>query len=232
VGISSLKHHGTIYIKENIMKQCCTCKDMVSLDSFYKSSNNKDGLQRQCKKCKKASEKPDLIAARSKKYRSNNLERSKNASKTWRANNPKYSIEYYYDNKEKWLERTAKYIATKYKTDPLFRIQRVLSTQVWSYLSGKNKSQRTMQLIGYTAEELMVRLGERQSGFDLDHKIPLTWFKHHTPLHIIWHLDNLQWVETKQNQSKGNRYMHPVSESYLQTALPYVLKSRLPYFNA
>ena len=204
------------------MKQCCTCKDLVSLNSFYKSSNNKDGLQRQCKKCKKASEKPELAIARSKRYRSSNPEKSKDASKAWRANNPKYSIGYYYDNKEKWLERTSKYTAAKYKKDPIYRIQRILSTQVWSYLSGKDKSQRTMQLIGYTADDLVVQLGERQLGFDLDHKIPITWFKHDTPLHIIWHLDNLQWMEAKQNQSKGNRYADQVSEDYMQLALPFL----------
>lgn len=206
------------------MKQCCTCKELVSLDSFYKSSNSKDGLQRQCKKCKKASEKPELIAMRSKKYRSNNSEKSKEMSKAWRKNNSLYSINYYHNNKEKWLERTRKYTAAKYKTDPLFRIQRILSVQVWSYLSGKDKSKRTMQLIGYTAEEFIAQLGQREPGFDLDHKIPITWFKENTPLNIIWDLDNLQWISIKDNRSKGNRTVHPVSESYLQIVLPYIKK--------
>lgn len=195
---------------------------MVSLDNFYKSSSSKDGLQRQCKKCKKACEKPELVVARSKKYRSNNLEKSKDISKAWRINNPKYYTKYYYDNKEKWLERTAKYTATKYKTDPLFRIQRILSVQLWSYLSGKDKSERTMQLVGYTAEELIIQLGERESGFDLDHKIPITWFKKTTPLSIVWHLGNLQWIDATENRAKGNRYMTPVSEEYLQLALPFI----------
>lgn len=211
------------------MKQCCTCKDLVSLDNFYKSSNNKDGLQRQCKKCKKASEKPELVVARSRKYRNNNLEKSKDVSKAWRINNPKYYTKYYCDNKEKWLERTAKYVAIKYKTDPLFRVQRILSTQVWSYLSGKDKSQRTMQLLGYTADELVVQLGDRQPGFDLDHKIPITWFKENAPLNVIWNLNNLQWIDAEENQIKGNRYMTPVSEDYLQIAMPYILESYLPH---
>ena len=211
------------------MKQCCSCKDTISLDNFYKSSSSKDGLQRQCKKCKKACEKPELGVARSKKYRSNNLEKSKDVSKAWRINNPKYYIKYYCDNKEKWLKRTAKYVATKYKTDPLFRIQRILSTQVWSYLSGKDKSQRTMQLIGYTAEELVIRLGERQPGFDLDHKIPVTWFKENTPLNLIWDLNNLQWIDTKKNQSKGNRFPHPVPKEYLQLAILHIKDEYLTF---
>jgi hypothetical protein len=211
------------------MKQCCTCKELVSLDNFYKSSNSKDGLQRQCKKCKKAFEKPELMVARSKKYRNNNLEKSKDASKVWRINNPKYYTKYYDNNKKKWLERTAKYTANKYKTDPLFRIQRILSVQLWSYLSGKDKNERTMQLIGYTAEELIIQLGERKSGFDLDHKIPITWFKEDTPVKVVWHLDNLQWIDVKENRAKGNRSAHPVSENYLQLAIPHIKEEYLTF---
>lgn len=211
------------------MKQCCTCKEVLSLDSFYKSSSSKDGSQRQCKKCKKTFEKPELVVARSKKYRDNNLEKSKDVSKAWRINNPKYYTKYYANNKEKWLERTARYTATKYKTDPLFRIQRILSVQVWSYLSGKDKSERTMKLIGYTAEELIIQLGEREPGFDLDHRIPQSWFKLNTPVHIVWDLNNLQWMDAEENQIKGNRYMTPVSENYLRIAMPHILESYLPH---
>jgi hypothetical protein len=79
-----------------------------------------------------------------------------------------------------------------------------------------------MKLIGYTPQDFVDRLGERKPGFDIDHKIPITWFNEEAPLSIIWHLDNLQWIETKQNRAKGNRRMHPVTEEYWNVALPYL----------
>ena len=204
------------------MKQCCTCKISKSLDNFYKSKFSLDGKQRQCKACRKLSDKPELSKVRSKRYRDTHLEIVKAKSKAWRDANPNYSIEYYYDNKEEWLKRTARYSAAKYEKDPLYRIQRILSSQVWYFLAGKAKSQRTMKLIGYTLQDFVNKLGERKPGFDIDHKIPVTWFTEEAPLSLIWHLDNLQWMEAKQNKAKGNRHMHPVPESYLQQALPYI----------
>ena len=212
----------TIYRKEKAMKQCCTCKISKPLENFYNAKSGLDGKQRQCKECRKLSDKPELSKARSKRYREAHLDEVKAKSKAWRESNPTYSINYYYNNKEEWLKRTAKYSATRYENDPLYRIQRILSSQVWYYLAGKTKSQRTMNLIGYTPQQFIDALGERQPGFDIDHKIPVTWFTEETPLSIIWHLNNLQWIEAKQNKAKGNRHMHPVSENYLQQALPYI----------
>jgi hypothetical protein len=144
------------------------------------------------------------------------------SSKAWRNKNQKYSLEYYYNNKKAWIDRNARYIRNKYKTDKNYRIEKVLSSQIWSFLNGKTKSNRTMKLIGYTAQEFVNRLGLGLDNQQIDHKIPITWFKKLTPLDIVWNLDNLQWMDAKENQTKGNRFAHPISERYLQLILPHI----------
>jgi len=206
------------------MKCCCTCKIEKSFEEFYSSSSTSDGYQRQCKMCKKSSNKPEHNKQRCKKYRQTNTEKAKETSKAWRANNSEYSINYYHNrtDKQELFEKGARYIKERYSADSIYRLKKKISSQVYSYLRGKDKSKRTMQLIGYSLEDFVSRHGSGIIGQDLDHKIPVTWFTEDAPLSLIWHLDNLQWMEAKQNKAKGNKHMHPVPESYLQQALPYI----------
>jgi hypothetical protein len=37
----------------DLLKKCCTCKKALPLDSFYKNKAHKDGLQGDCKNCRK-----------------------------------------------------------------------------------------------------------------------------------------------------------------------------------
>ncbi len=204
------------------MKQCCTCKIQKPLEDFFKSKKDIDGVQRQCKVCKKKSNKPEANKVRCKKYREKNPKRSADSSKAWRDKNQNYSLDYYYNNKEAWIGRTARYLKDRYNTDGYYRIQKILSSQVWSFLSGKTKSSRTMKLLGYTAKDFVEILGLGLEDQQVDHKIPITWFVEDTPLNIVWSLDNLQWIDAKQNRSKGNRFADPVSEEYLQQVIPYI----------
>lgn len=216
--ISSLKHHGTIYSK---MKICCTCKLLKELHQYYASKSTKDGYQRQCKQCKKDSSAP-TSKARSKRYRHNNKEKHQVASKRWRESNKDYYITYYKNNKDKWLQRTKSYSYRRYKSDPAYRVRRVLCSQIWSFLKGKTKKDTTSKLLGYTYNDFVIKLGTGKPSQEIDHKIPSTWFNEGTPVAIVWHLDNLQWIDSVNNRSKGNRYAHQVTEDYLQIALPYI----------
>jgi hypothetical protein len=206
------------------MKTCCTCKLEKGFEEFYSSSSTSDGYQRQCKECKKLSNKPEHNRKRCKKYRQSNPEKLKEISKAWRLNNPEYAIDYYHTkvDKQKVYDRGAGYIKKRYNNDPAYKLKRKLSSQVFSYLKGIDKSKQTMQLIGYSVEDFICKHGSGGDGYELDHKIPITWFKINTPVNVVWHLDNLQWIEAKTNKAKGNRYAHPVPESYLQIALPYI----------
>lgn len=204
------------------MKVCCTCKVEKNFSDFFKSKKQADGCDRQCKLCKKKSNNPHLNMARCKRYRENNPDEARRSSKVWRDNNPEYSLSYYYDNKAAWIERCARYTRERYHKDPAYRLKRKLSAQIWNFLHEGKDNQRTADLLGYTYEEFHSRLGTGCDNQHIDHKIPVTWFKKDAPINIVWHLDNLQWLDANENQTKSNRYAHQVSEGYLQQALPYI----------
>jgi hypothetical protein len=211
------------------MKYCCTCKIQKPFEEFFKSKKATDGIERQCKICKKNSNKPEANRIRCKNYRERNPEKSVDSSKAWRNKNQKYSLEYYYNNKKAWIDRNARYIKNKYNTDANYRVQKILSSQIWSFLNGKTKSNRTMELLGYTAQDFVQMIGLGSDSEQIDHKIPVTWFKKDTPLNIIWDLANLQWIDIKENQSKGNRFAHPVSKEYLQLAILHIKDEYLTF---
>ena len=55
----------------------------------------------------------------------------------------------------------------------------------------KAKENRTINLLGYTVEDFIQVCGQGQGDQQIDHKIPVTWFKEGAPIDVIWHLQNL-----------------------------------------
>jgi len=147
------------------------------------------------------------------------------ASKRYRDRYPEKRLErnrkYRKENPERMRKIHTDYGNMRYRTDPIYRLQTILRQQIVDYIKyGKNE--RTAHILGYTAEDFITRYGEGTSTDHIDHKIPKSWFKEDTPVNLVWHLDNLQWLDGVENDSKGNRYAHTVSDNYLQQALPYV----------
>ena len=62
-------------------KQCVKCKKVLTLNDFHKNRNEKDGLQRRCKECKKNN--PETT----KLYRIKNFEKRKIELRKWRQEN-------------------------------------------------------------------------------------------------------------------------------------------------
>ena len=210
------------------MKKCCKCKESKEYSEFYKQKSSKDGFGRQCKSCKKLSEDLNLNAERLRRYRKNNPDKSKHQSEAWRIKNQEYQRRYYEANKRDLLESrreyNRKYKNELYNSDEVFRLKCKLRAQVCSYLTGKNKSESTEKLIGYTVKQFIEMHGEGKVSYDLDHKIPLSWFKQNTPIDIIWNLSNLHWIPLRENRSKNNKYMTAVSDEYYELAAPYILE--------
>ena len=199
------------------MKQCKTCKTDKELDQFSNSKRNAGGKLPNCKLCCKLKVNKEATNAASKRYRDNNPSKRYERDKKYRK-----------ENVDKVKIKRRLYLNERYKTDPTYRIQAILRQQVVDYIKYK-KSERTSQLLGYTAEDFINIYGIGGSHEQLDHRIPQSWFKLNTPVHIVWDLNNLQWIDTEENQIKGNRFAHPVSEKYLQIVMPYILESYLPY---
>lgn len=84
------------------------------------------------------------------------------------------------------------------------------------------KTQKAFNYLNFTKEEFILKFPIIGRGMHLDHKIPVTWFVLGSPVGVIYDLDNLQLLSARDNISKGNRYCHPVSQSYYDLALPHI----------
>ena len=78
---------------------------------------------------------------------------------------------------------------------------------------------------GYSLKQLGEHLDE--IGYDtsvnqIDHKIPVSWFEHGTPSHIVNHLHNIHCLTPTENRSKKDHFAHPVSKSYYHESLPFI----------
>ena len=92
---------------------------------------------------------------------------------------------------------------------------------------GKSKESSTQELLKYSALELkehLDNLGMKWHEHNIDHKIPITWFKPETPPHIVNDLRNLHPLDFDLNISKGNLYMHPVTSDYLDIVKEWILE--------
>lgn len=199
------------------MKQCKTCGELKPLDEYSDSKRNAGGKRPNCKVCAKLAVNKEAQNAASKRYRDRYPEKRLERDKKYRA-----------ENSGKLKAARNNYLDKRYKTDPVYRLQTILRQQIVDYIKYK-KNERTVDLLGYTAEDFINRYGKGEVNDHIDHKIPKSWFKEDAPISVVWHMDNLHWLPIKENSSKGNRYMTPVSEKYLQIAMPHILESYLPY---
>lgn len=192
------------------MKTCKTCKQDKPLTEYYKGKGYRGGRNPNCKVCMKVVVNKETRKAASKRYRDNHPGKRLEQARKYRE-----------ENREKMRKIVTDYGNMRYRTDSIYRLQTILRQQIVDYIKYK-KNERTAQLLGYTAQDFINRYGEGLTGQHIDHKIPKSWFKEDAPINVVWHLDNLQWLDGVENDSKGNRYAHTVSESYLHQALPYV----------
>lgn len=90
------------------MKLCCTCKQELPLEQFYKDKTSNDGLGYKCKFCVKQYNKQQ-----NKQWRQDNPEHYKQQNKKWRQDNPEYykqyNKQYYQDNAEYNKQLVQKY---------------------------------------------------------------------------------------------------------------------------
>ncbi len=194
------------------MKQCKICKEHKELGQFSSSKVNAGGKVPRCKSCVKAKVNKEAQKAASKRYRDRHPEKRFERDKLYRQH-----------NSNKVREMRNKRLKERYREDPIYRLQTILRQQVVDYIKHK-KNERTAQLLGYTAEDFIARYGEGGVNDHIDHKIPKSWFKDDAPINIVWHIENLHWLSGVENCSKYNKFCHPVSNHYLQLALPHVKK--------
>lgn len=207
------------------MKKCSKCKVEKPLTEFGKNKAQKDGYAFYCKLCKREwynewykSNKE----SRAEYYQSNKESISK-SHKEYRSSKKEYYKEYnknYFQlNKEIVYKRRKEY-RNNY---PHIHRWRLL---LWNTLNSP-KQDSTQKLLGYSAIQLKEHLdkqGMDWNNHQIDHKIPISWFKKDTPPHIVNDLRNLQPLSAKENLKKSNTFGEVDDLSYIHEVKKWLKK--------
>lgn len=157
--------------------------------------NNKERLK-EYKKEYYENNKEEILK-NSKKYYNDNKDYINNRNSIYSINNKenisKYQKEYYLNNKEILNEYKKDWFGEKYKSDNVFRLKNNISSLIRSSLkkNGFKKKSKSVDILGCDIEKLKIYLeskfedwmswdnygkydGSPKSGWDIDHKIPLS----------------------------------------------------------
>lgn len=181
---------------ENGLKICSDCKIPQSKENYYISSHTWDGVKNICKTC-------DCKRSR---LRDKDKERIRRHIK-------------YLKYKDRELKTVAEYKVKRSQTDSGFKMLRSLRDRHSKAVkaAGVNKTFRTTDLLGCTAEELKQHFEKQFTNdmnwsnhgtvWQIDHIYPLALVNWDNPFEIskICHYTNLQPLTIQENLSKGNR---------------------------
>jgi hypothetical protein len=154
------------------------------------------------------------------KYREENKEQINENLRTHYQNNKDYYKEKTYkwkdNNPDKWREFSKNGAKKSREKNPhIHRWRYLLKNTIEKF--DTNKENVTFVSLGYSPSEFrdfMEKLNPNWRDFEIDHKIPLSWFKNDTPPNIPNDFRNLHLKNKSENSSKKNYYMDDVSEDY------------------
>jgi hypothetical protein len=151
----------------------------------------------------------ESIIFRNKIWKENNLEKFYQINKEWAINNP-----------EKIKEAQIKYR----KNNPSYKIRNLFHNLKRRFQNGHGKEDH--KVIKNYIESLFIE-DMNWSNIEIDHKIPITWFKSLTPLIYINDLRNLQPLFIKDNRNKAATYCHPIEKEYYNLIETYIKPTRI-----
>jgi len=234
-------------------KICRKCKEIKSTTEFYKHRGGSGGFNAQCKICvattrknKDANRTPEEIKQQKKRNRQTYLKnkeyhRVKNLArrlKLQKEDPVAYKAEKRRQNyTPKAIESREKYRKTgnfrasqnkwhkeKYKSDPVWRLRKLVSSRVWEGLKKQNATKRnpTWTVLPYSPQQLKEHLeslfepwmswdnyGNKLGNWSIDHIVPHSSFKFdsmdHPDFQKCWALENLRPLDHWENMKKGNR---------------------------
>ena len=194
------------------MKICNKCKQEKEYIEFCNNKNSPDGKNYICKLCKKELDKQHFIKNKEKLTRTNtewsknNREKRRELDKLWRKN-----------NKEKIQN-----INKKYRTNnPHYKIRNLWHNLKKKNFNIKDKQDEYFNIIKNHIE-FQFTSNMTWSNIEIDHKIPITWFKIETPSIIINDLDNLHPLLIEDNRNKLNKYNSPITQQYYNKIIEYI----------
>lgn len=200
------------------MKICSKCKQDKELEDFGKESRTKDGLKYSCKSCNREGH-----LRRVKKYNKNNPEIIKERKRIFHKNNKdkinKTRRIYREKNKDLINKRQREYFNKKFKDDFLFKLKQNIRNSIKMSFKSKKfyKNSKTIKILGCSFSEFKsyleskfehwmnwdnhgVYTGEVNSGWDIDHIIPVSSAKTEGELIKLNHYTNLQPLCSKVNR--------------------------------
>ena len=189
------------------MKTCNTCKAEKPLSEFNKHIRRKDGLEGQCKSCKKEyrEKNKESIHERNKQYRKNNKDKIKEAKR-----------KNYLKNKKRIVKRVYEYEKKRKATDPLFKMTCNLRNRTSKAFKSKgySKNTKTQEMLGVdweVAKQHIERQFTKGMNWDnygewhIDHDIPLAKANNEEELKKLCHYSNLQPLWAEDNLEKKDK---------------------------
>ena len=158
-----------------------------------------------------------------KKYYLKNKEQVKEKNKKWKENN----LEKFYLKNKEWAQNNpdrVKAIQKQYRNNnPHYKIRNLFHN-----LKKRNLDSLPIEfnLIKNHIESLFT-LDMNWSNIEIDHKVPISWFKSNTPSDLINNLENLQPMLILENRKKSASFSSPISSDYFNKISPYITEERI-----
>jgi hypothetical protein len=160
----------------------------------------------------------EYIKNKYKEYYSENIKKVGDKNKKWKE-----------ENIEKHKEYNRKSAQKSRKENPEKHRWRYLLKETLKKIK-KDKDDKTIVLLGYSPQELkkhLETLSLEWVNYEIDHKIPITWFEENTPVSVVNDFRNLQLLSKSENNKKRNFWMSDVDDVYLNEVKQYIKKEYL-----
>ena len=190
-----------VFVNGIELKNCPKCLENKELHMFAKDKSRRDGLYPHCRSCDAVRRNPDVYTEQAKQWREAHKEHSR-----------VYKREY---------------LANRRETDVLFKLKELLRSRLRNALEGKKKSDRAMNLVGCSAEDLKAHIEstfqegmnwDNQGDWHIDHILPCVAFDLEDPVEqrACFHYKNLQAMWALDNSRKGGAFLEEEKERYME----------------
>jgi hypothetical protein len=223
--------------KEGFQSRCKRCFNKQTTEN-HKGNNYKKYLKKYYKKNKSKIDQQNL-----NNYNLNKKDRSKKSKEKYQKN-PEYykKLMKNYQEKvnsdpiklEKKRERLRNWHLQNRIKNPHIHILRNQIRNIREAL-GTEKILSTHKELKYTPKQFKIHIeslfkdgmlwdniGNEKNKWNIDHKIPITWFKNNTPFYLVNNLENLEPIWWEENNKKGNKYSTPISKEFFISIKLYI----------
>ena len=201
-----------------------TCTKCGQCEKHNKCKSKRDGLQGRCVQCDKAhyEERKDEILTRQRAYYQENKDEISARHKAYNEEHKDERIalrkKYYEEKKDEIIAQHNEYKRNRYQTDDAYRLLENCRARLTGALKGKQKTAKTLELLGCTPDELLEHLERtmspevralRDEGVEIvvDHIIPCAAFDFSIAEHqrVCFNYTNLQYLDAPTNLSKRDK---------------------------